>query len=67
MQRIFFSDYITIILKEAASFDRLSGLEARFSETENLIRAVRNTIKAEKRDEMMADEKKFEAFKRRDE
>lgn len=57
---------------DAPSFDRLSvlrghlsALEARLAETEDLIQAVRNTIKAEERDEMMADEKKFEAFKRR--
>lgn len=53
------------------SFDRLSALrshltvlEARQIQLKDLIQAVKDVINAEERNEIMADEKKFEAFKR---
>ncbi len=54
------------------SFDRLAALrshltalETERARLEQLIRSVRDTIGAEERKEIMDDEKKFEAFKRR--
>lgn len=54
------------------SFDRLSilrhhltALEGERERLEGLIRSVRETITAEERNEIMIDEAKFEAFKRR--
>ncbi|WP_455581864.1 MerR family transcriptional regulator [Dysosmobacter sp.] len=54
------------------SFDRLAALrshlaalEAERERLEKLIRSVKDTIGTEERNEIMSDEKKFEAFKRR--
>ena len=54
------------------SFDRLAALrghltalEAERGRLEQLIQSVQDTIGAEERKEIMSDEKKFEAFKRR--
>ena len=54
------------------SFDRLSALRshldaltARRAHLDRLIQSVKATIHAEERNEIMSDEKKFEAFKRR--
>ena len=54
------------------SFDRLStlrnhlaALESQRESLEMLIRSVKDTIRAEERNEIMKDEKKFEAFKKR--
>lgn len=54
------------------SFDRLSALRshlhaltAKRAELDQMIRSVKATIEAEERNEIMSDEKKFEAFKRR--
>ena len=54
------------------SFDRLAALqshlaalEAERERLEQLIRSVKNTIGAEERKEIMRDEQKFEAFKKR--
>lgn len=56
---------------DAPSFDRLgvlrshlTALEAERARLEQIIESVQNTIKAEERNEVMSDEKKFEAFKR---
>ena len=53
------------------SFDRLAALqshltalEARRTELEELIRSVKDTIRAEERNESMRDEEKFAAFKK---
>lgn len=55
---------------DAPSFNRLNALhshlnalEEKQTQTENLIKLVKDTIKAEERNEIMLDEKKFEAFK----
>ncbi len=55
---------------DSPSFDRLSALKNHLKELEtrqtqlcDLIQAVKNTIQAEERNEIMTDEKKFEAFK----
>ena len=54
------------------SYDRLtvlrghlSALEGERERIQGLIDSVRETIRAQERDEIMSDEKKFEAFKRR--
>ena len=55
---------------DSPSFDRLATLQSHLTELEarqerlgSLIQAVKDTIQAEERNEIMADEKKFEAFK----
>ncbi len=55
---------------DAPSFDRLAALKSHLAELEarqerlcSLIQAVKDTIQAEERNEIMTDEKKFEAFK----
>ncbi len=55
---------------DSPSFDRLTALRSHLTELEarqerlySLIQAVKDTIHAEERNEIMADEKKFEAFK----
>lgn len=55
---------------DAPSFDRLdvlrqhlTALEAERTRLNHIIRSVQDTIKAEERNEIMLDEKKFEAFK----
>lgn len=57
---------------DAPSFDRLAVLRSHLTALEmqqarlnDLIQSVKDTINAEERNEIMADEKKFEAFKRR--
>ena len=55
---------------DSPSFDRLTALRSHLTELEarqerlySLIQAVKDTIHAEERNEIMTDEKKFEAFK----
>ncbi len=55
---------------DSPSFDRLAALQSHLTELEarqerlgSLIQAVKDTIHAEERNEIMTDEKKFEAFK----
>lgn len=55
---------------DSPSFNRLNALKSHLdvlkdkqTQTENLIKLVKDTIKAEERNEIMLDEKKFEAFK----
>ena len=57
---------------DAPSFDRLdvlrqhlTALEAERTRLNHIIRSVHDTIKAQERNEIMLDEKKFEAFKQR--
>ena len=45
--------------------NHLTALEAERERLEQLIRSVKDTIGAEERNEIMSDEQKFEAFKRR--
>ena len=49
----------------AALRNHLAALEAERERLEQLIRSVKDTIGAEERNEIMSDEQKFEAFKRR--
>ena len=49
----------------AALRNHLAALEAERERLEQLIRSVKDTIRAEERNEIMSDEQKFEAFKRR--
>ena len=49
----------------AALRNHLTALEAERERLEQLIRAVKDTIGAEDRNEIMSDEQKFEAFKQR--
>ena len=49
----------------AALRNHLAALEAERERLEQLIRSVKDTIGAEKRNEIMNDEQKFEAFKQR--
>lgn len=56
---------------DAPSFDRLdvlrqhlTALEAERTRLNHIIRSVQDTIQAEERNEIMSDEKKFEAFKK---
>ena len=49
----------------AALRNHLTALEAERGRLEQLIRSVKDTIGAEERNEIMSDEQKFEAFKRR--
>ena len=49
----------------AALRNHLTALEAERERLEKLIRSVKDTIGAEERNEIMSDEQKFEAFKRR--
>jgi len=48
----------------AALRSHLTALESERGRLDGLIRSVQDTIRAEERNEMMSDEKKFEAFKR---
>ena len=48
----------------AALQRHLAALEAEQARLEKLIRSVKCTIRAEEREEIMNDEKKFEAFKK---
>ena len=57
---------------DAPSFDRLAtlrchltALEAERTKLDQIIQSVQDTIESEERNEIMNDEKKFEAFKRR--
>ena len=49
----------------AALRNHLAALEAKRERLEQLIRSVKDTIRAEERNEIMSDEQKFEAFKQR--
>ena len=49
----------------AALRNHLAALEAERERLEQLIRSVKDTIGAEERNELMSDEQKFEAFKKR--
>ena len=49
----------------AALRNHLAALEAERERLEQLIRSVKDTIGAEERNEIMSDEQKFEAFKKR--
>ena len=49
----------------AALRNHLAALEAERERLEQLIRSVKDTIRAEERNEIMSDEQKFEAFKQR--